>query len=245
LLAADAMTDAPHSQQDNPTDAPVADPSESDLARSIARSLLDVGAVKLRPSDPFTWSSGLVAPIYCDNRLTLSYPRIRRAIRDGFAAHLRERSGLPAIIAGTATAGIPHAAWLADAVDAPMAYVRDSAKGHGTGARVEGVVEAGDTVVLVEDLISTGGSALDAVEALRNVGAIVPTVLAIFSYQLDTAEAAFREAGVERFVLSDFPTLIEVAHEEERLSDAELRALKAWRADPSAWSAEHGGAQPD
>ena len=239
------MTDAPHSQQDNPTDAPVADPSESDLARSIARSLLDVGAVKLRPSDPFTWSSGLVAPIYCDNRLTLSYPRIRRAIRDGFAAHLRERSGLPAIIAGTATAGIPHAAWLADAVDAPMAYVRDSAKGHGTGARVEGVVEAGDTVVLVEDLISTGGSALDAVEALRNVGAIVPTVLAIFSYQLDTAEAAFREAGVERFVLSDFPTLIEVAHEEERLSDAELRALKAWRADPAAWSVEHGGAQPD
>ena len=235
------MTDASHSQQD----APVADPTESDRARSIARSLLDIEAVKLRPTDPFTWSSGLVAPIYCDNRLTLSYPRIRRSIRDGFAAHLRERSVLPATIAGTATAGIPHAAWLADAVDAPMAYVRDSAKGHGTGARIEGVVEAGDTVVLVEDLISTGGSALDAVEALRNVGAIVPTVLAIFSYQLDTAEAAFREAGVERFVLSDFPTLIEVAHEEERLSDAELRALKAWRADPAAWSVEHGGAQPD
>ena len=237
------MTDASSSPQDEY--AATADPTNSDLARSIARALLDIEAVKLRPSDPFTWSSGLVSPIYCDNRLTLSYPRVRRAIRDGFAAYLREQALLPATIAGTATAGIPHAAWLADAVDEPMAYVRDSAKGHGTGARIEGVVEAGDTVVLVEDLISTGGSALDAVDALRDVGATVPTVLAIFSYQLEAAETAFREATVDRFVLTDFQTLIAVAHEEDRLSHDDFQALKSWRADPAAWSVEHGGAQPD
>jgi orotate phosphoribosyltransferase len=245
LLAADAMTDASHSQRDDYVDAVSTDPTDSDLSRSIARSLLDIEAVKLRPADPFTWSSGLVSPIYCDNRLTLSYPRVRRAIRDGFAAYLQEQALLPATIAGTATAGIPHAAWLADAVDAPMAYVRDSAKEHGTGARIEGLVEAGDSVVLVEDLISTGGSALDAVSALRDAGAAVPTVLAIFSYQLNSAAAAFREAAVDRFVLTDFQTLIAVAHAEERLSDDDLHALKTWRTDPAAWSAEHGGAQPD
>ncbi len=239
------MTDPSHSPPDSFADASGVEPDDSARSRTIARSLLDIGAVKLRPSDPFTWSSGLRAPIYCDNRLTLSYPRIRRVIRDGFAAHLSEESLLPATIAGTATAGIPHAAWLADAVDEPMAYVRDSAKGHGTGARIEGVVERGDTVVLVEDLISTGGSALDAVSALRDAGVTVPTVLAIFSYQLDTAAAAFREAEVERFVLTDFPTLIAVAHDQDRLSDDDLRTLKAWRTDPAAWSDEHGGAQPD
>ncbi len=217
------------------------DREEPVRSRHIPASLLDIGAVELRPSDPFTWSSGLVAPIYCDNRLTLSHPRLRRAIRDGFSDVLTQNGLASATIAGTATAGIPHAAWLAEAVDRPMAYVRSSAKGHGQAARIEGVVRAGDEVVVVEDLISTGGSALDAVAALREVGATVPVVLAIFSYGLDAADAAFEEAGVSRHVLTTFGTLITVAHERNDLSAAELDVLRAWRDDPGAWSVEHGG----
>lgn len=214
-------------------------------SRAIAEALLEIEAVKLQPGDPFTWSSGLAAPIYCDNRLTIAYPPVRRRIRDGFVSVVDQKALLPATIAGTATAGIPHAAWLAEAVDQPMAYVRSSAKEHGTGARIEGRVEAGDEVVVLEDLISTGGSALDAVEAVREVGGTVKAVLAIFSYQLDTAEAAFQEADVARHVLTDFATLIDVAHEQDRLSDAELQALKTWRTDPAAWSVDHGGARPE
>lgn len=219
--------------------------TDASRARAIAEALLDVGAVKLRPTDPFTWSSGLAAPIYCDNRLTIAHPSVRRRIRDGFVSVLDDASLLPSTIAGTATAGIPHAAWLAEAVDQPMAYVRSSAKEHGTGARIEGRVAAGDEVVVLEDLISTGGSALDAVDALREVGATVTAVLAIFSYELDTADAAFREADVARHVLTNFSTLIDVAHEQDRLSDAEREALKTWRSDPTAWSLDHGGARPE
>lgn len=228
-----------------PSAEPFAEHSDDERARTIAESLLDVEAVKLQPTDPFTWSSGLVAPIYCDNRLTIAYPPVRRRIRDGFVAAVNRASLLPATIAGTATAGIPHAAWLAEAVDQPMAYVRSSAKAHGTGARIEGRVEAGDEVIVVEDLISTGGSALDAVAALREAGATVKAVLAIFSYQLATAEAAFEEADVARHVLTDFATLIEVAHAQNQLSDDELAALKTWRSDPAAWSVDHGGARPE
>ena len=214
---------------------------DGDSARTIAASLLDIGAVELRPGDPFTWSSGLVAPIYCDNRLTIAYPRVRRAIRDGFAEIIRREGLAGATIAGTATAGIPHAAWLAEAVDAPMAYVRSSAKGHGQGARIEGTVGTGTEVIVVEDLISTGGSALDAVGALREVGATVQAVLAIFSYELDVAAAAFEETGVSQHVLTGFSTLIDVAHERGDLSEAALAALTEWRADPEAWSGAHGG----
>jgi len=216
---------------------------DGDSARTIAASLLNIGAVELRPGDPFTWSSGLVAPIYCDNRLTIAYPRVRRAIRDGFAEIIRREGLAGATIAGTATAGIPHAAWLAETVDAPMAYVRSSAKGHGQGARIEGTVGKGTEVIVVEDLISTGGSALDAVGALREVGATVQVVLAIFSYELDVAAAAFEEAGVPQHVLTGFSTLIDVAHEHGDLSEAELAALTEWRADPEAWSVAHGGAR--
>jgi len=217
---------------------------EAERARSVASSLLEIGAVQLRPADPFTWTSGLVAPIYCDNRLTIAVPAVRRRLRDGFASVLEAHALLPATIAGTATAGIPHAAWLAEAADAPMAYVRDASKDHGTGARIEGRVRAGDDVVLVEDLISTGGSALDAVAALRAAGATVHAVLAIFTYQLEAAERAFREDGVDGHVLADFATLVDVAREQGRLSGDEYSALQAWRADPEAWSRAHGGSQP-
>lgn len=228
------------------SDVPPEEPAaHADRARTLAESLLDIGAVELRPTDPFTWTSGLVAPIYCDNRLTIAHPSVRQAIRDGFTDVLDREDLLPSTIAGTATAGIPHAAWLAEAVERPMAYVRGEAKGHGIGAKIEGRVQPGDAVVLVEDLISTGGSALDAVGTLREAGARVQAVLAIFSYRLGAATRAFDEAGVDHHVLTDLRVLVDVAHAQQRLSDAERDALRAWRADPGAWSVEHGGARPD
>ena len=217
--------------------------ANSRRARTIAQSLLDIGAVKLQPSDPFTWTSGLVSPIYCDNRRTIAYPSVRRAIRDGFKELVEEASYPAVTVAGTATAGIPHAAWLAEALDQPMAYVRDSAKNH--GARIEGDLKTGEDVVVVEDLISTGGSALDAVASLRDAGATVQAVLAIFTYQLSAAAQAFRDANVECKILTDFETLIDVAHSESRLSDEELRALEEWRDDPGAWSIARGGIDPE
>lgn len=214
-------------------------------ARSIAEALLSIGAIQLRPTNPFVWSSGLAAPIYCDNRLSLSYPRIRRLICEGFADVMTTYELLPSTIVGTATAGIAHAAWLADDVDQPMAYVRSSAKEHGTEARIEGVVQEGDDVVVVEDLISTGSSALDAVATLRERGATVRAVLAIFTYDLDASEAAFREAEVNGHVLTDFWTLIDVAHAHDQLSEEDLHVLKDWRSDPAAWSLNRGGVRPD
>lgn len=211
----------------------------TDLARAIAGDLLTIGAVVLRPDAPFTWSSGLRAPIYCDNRRTLSVPRIRHAICDGFERAVRRHDWLPATIAGTATAGIAHAAWLAQRVDQPMAYVRSSAKSHGRKNQIEGIVSAGDAVVVVEDLISTGGSALDAVAALREVGADVRGVVAIFSYEFDRANTAFREADVPVHTLTGYRTLVDVARAQGDLSDNELATLHDWRRDPEAWSEQH------
>ncbi|MFB6278114.1 MAG: orotate phosphoribosyltransferase [Salinibacter sp.] len=212
----------------------------SDRARSVARALLEIDAVSLRPHDPFAWSSGLVAPIYCDNRRTLAVPSVRTAIADGFADVVREADGDSVTIAGTATAGIPHAAWLADRLDAPMAYVRSAAKEHGQGRRIEGArLGPDDEVVVVEDLISTGGSALEAVSAVRETGAAVQAVLAVFSYGLDAAAAAFRTADVPRRVLTTFPVLLDVARRHHDLSDEAQALLQDWRADPEAWSQKH------
>jgi len=214
----------------------------SDRARSVARELLRIDAVSLRPHDPFTWSSGLVAPIYCDNRRTLAHPSIRRAIADGFAEVVREAGWESISIAGTATAGIPHAAWLAERLEAPMAYVRSEAKGHGQGRRIEGTrLGPGDEAVVVEDLISTGGSALEAVSAVRETGATVRAVLAIFSYGLDAAASAFEAADVEAHVLTTFPVLLNVARRQHDLSAEARTLLDDWQADPEAWSREHGG----
>ena len=225
-----------------PESASPTDPQAADLAQSLANALLDIDAVSLRPHDPFTWSSGLRAPLYCDNRRTLAHPSVRRSIADGFAAVVRRHEWMPLTVAGTATAGIPHAAWLAERLDAPMAYVRSEAKEHGQGRRIEGArLESGDDVVVVEDLISTGGSALDAVSALRDAGATVRAVLVLFSYGLDAADAAFRDAEVACYVLTTFPVLLGVAHRQHGLSDEARDLLEEWRADPEAWSRKHGG----
>ncbi len=223
-----------------PDSATPIDPNASDRSQSLANALLKIDAVSLRPHDPFTWSSGLRAPIYCDNRRTLAHPSVRRAVADGFADVVQGQGWMPITVAGTATAGIPHAAWLAERLDAPMAYVRSAAKTHGQGRRIEGAtLGPGDDVLVVEDLISTGGSALDAVSVLRETGATVRAVLAIFSYGLDAAAAAFREADVDRHVLTTFPVLLNVARRQHDLSDEARALLETWQADPEAWSREH------
>ena len=194
---------------------------DTTYSRELAKSLLDINAVVLRPNNPFTWSSGWNSPIYCDNRLTMAHPRIRRTIRDGFAAVIDERKLTPDVIVGTATAGIPHAAWLAERLDLPMAYVRSSAKGHGRQNQIEGRIPPGASVVIIEDLVSTGGSALNAVDAVQEAGATVEAVLAIYA----------RENGKGLI----FPE--EAESEEEKESDRD--ALQAWRRSPEQWSAAH------
>lgn len=208
-------------------------------SRRLAEALLDIGAVALAPDAPFTWTSGLRAPVYCDNRRTLGYPRVRRLITDGFAACVADRELAPDVVAGTATAGIPHAAWLADRLDLPMAYVRSEPKSHGRGNQIEGRVEARQRVVLIEDLVSTGGSSLQAVAALRAAQADVVAVLAIFSYGFPQATARFAEAGVPLHVLTTFGTLLEVARTQRRLADTALEHLRTWQHDPQAWSDAH------
>ena len=214
----------------------MAESSASTRSRTIAKHLLNIGAVYLRPDHPFTWASGLKSPIYCDNRLTMAYPNVRRAITDGFLDLVVERGLSPQVVAGTATAGIPHAAWLADRLELPMAYVRSAAKAHGQGKRVEGRIEAGQNVVVVEDLVSTGISSVAVVEAVQEVGATVEGVLAIFTYGLPASNEAFQRAGVPLYTLTDYTSLIEVAVAEQMLDRASLDTLLEWQQDPVAWS---------
>ena len=209
-------------------------------ARDLAGCLLEVGAVRLKPLEPFTWASGLKSPIYCDNRQLLGFPVVRDQI---IAALVAQAATLqPTLIAGAATAGVPWAAMVADRMQLPMAYVRPTPKNHGMGRQVEGPLAKDHCVVLIEDLISTGMSSLRCAEALRAEGAVVPTVLALFSYGLPQAEAAFTEAGIGLSVLSSFEVLATEA-EARGILDAEGQAaLKDWRADTVAWSRARGGA---
>ncbi len=201
----------------------------------LASALLDAGAVRLSPDRPFTWASGLKSPIYCDNRQLLGQPGLRRRIAGSLTD--RARALAPTLVAGTATAGIPWAALVAEALDLPMAYVRAEPKKHGMGRQVEGPSAGGHRVLLLEDLISTGGSSLRCAEALRAEGAEVLQVLALFSYGLDVAEAAFAAARVPLASLATFADLHAVAAERSLLDAAGLRALAEWRPDPAAWSA--------
>jgi orotate phosphoribosyltransferase len=205
------------------------------LRRTLALDLLDVGAVTLSPEDPFTWSSGLRSPVYCDNRRTLGSPRVRRRIADGFAKILKRSSEAPTLIAGTATAGIPHATLLAARLSLPMSYVRAEAKGHGRETCIEGADPAGARVILIEDLVSTGGSALSAARALADAGADVLGVLAVFSYQLDAATDAFDAAPWPLHVLTGFSTLLDVAASEGELSEEKIETLRRWHRDPEEW----------
>ncbi len=212
---------------------------EPQLAERIASDLLSIGAVTFSPDKPYIFASGMKAPIYCDNRQTIGFPLIRNRIAEGFEVCLRRRGICPERIVGTATAGIPHAAFLANRVGLPMAYVRSKPKEHGRGNQIEGPMEAGDAVVVVEDLVSTGMSSVAVVETLRRTGIDVIAVLAIFSYGLTQSEKAFLEAGLPLVTLTDFPTMLRVAHREGILDPDAVSSLESWHRDPIQWSTAH------
>lgn len=206
--------------------------------KEIAKDLLEIQAVKLSPNEPFTWASGIKSPIYCDNRLTISYPKIRTAIAKGIAELIRENYPEVEVIAGTATAGIPHAAWIAAELDLPLVYVRSKPKDHGRGKQIEGVLQRGAKTVVIDDLLSTGGSVLKAVKAAQNEGADVLGVGAIFSYQLQAIVDNFKQADLSYFTLTNYSELLEAAVEANYISTTERAVLEKWRHDPENWSAK-------
>lgn len=205
------------------------------VAENIAKDLLKIEAVFLSPDEPFTWASGIKSPIYCDNRITMSYPEVRREIAKGLAEEIKANYPDVEVIAGTATAGIPHAAWVAELLDLPMVYIRSKAKDHGKGNQIEGRITEGQKMVVIEDLISTGGSVLEAAEAAKREGADVLGVAAIFTYQLDKGVEKFKAADMPLLTLTNYSTLIEIALEEKYINEQQLTLLKEWRKDPENW----------
>ena len=199
------------------------------LERKLAKELLAIEAVALRPNNYFTWTSGIKSPIYCDNRITMSYPSIRREIAAGMVEVIKEKYPAVEVIAGTATAGIPHAAWVSELLDLPMIYVRDSAKKHGKTNQIEGRILEGQKVVIIEDLISTGLSSLKVAKALREAGAEVLGVVAIFSYELKKAHEAFSQAEVEYVTLTNYPVLVEEAVASDFIHQDDVEKLLEWR----------------
>ena len=205
------------------------------LANEIAKSLLEIEAVALRPNDPFTWTSGIKSPIYCDNRLTMTYPEIREKVADGFVTLIKELYPQAEVIAGTSTAGIPHAAWVAQKLNLPMVYIRDKAKGHGKQNQIEGRLLPGQKVIVIEDLISTGGSSLKAALAVKEAGAEPLAVLAIFTYQFQSAIQSFSEAGIALHTISNYTALIQEALASGKIAESEVASLQAWREDPTSY----------
>lgn len=201
----------------------------------VAEKLLEIKAVNLSPSKPFTWASGIKSPIYCDNRLTMSYPEIRDIIAEGVKKLIEEKFSSCTVVAGTATAGIPHAAWVAQKMNMAMSYVRSSAKEHGKQNAVEGLVKSTDKVVVVEDLISTGGSSLKVVDTLKEQNIDVLGLVAIFTYNFEDASNKFEDKKVEFYTLTDYNTLIEVALEKKYITAEELDILKEWRKNPKEY----------
>jgi orotate phosphoribosyltransferase len=207
----------------------------TDTARTIARQLLDAQAIKLSPDVPFTWSSGWKSPIYCDNRVTLSYPETRTFIKNALAEAVRMQFPDATLLAGVATAGIAQGALVADVLGLPYCYVRPEPKAHGMGKQIEGRLPAGARVVVVEDLISTGGSSLKVVDALRQAGAEVLGMIAIFTYGFAVAEQNFAERNVRLVCLSDYETLLPEAITLNYISADALESLARWRQNPAAW----------
>ena len=198
------------------------------VKKEIAEILLNVGAVEINPNEPFTWASGIESPIYCDNRLTMSDPVGRKQIAEGLANLIRTNYPETTIIAGTATAGIPHAAWVADILGLPMVYVRSSAKGHGRSRQIEGKINRGDKAIIVEDLISTGGSSLNAAAALRSEDIEVTGIVSIFTYELKKADEAFEAENLTYASLTDFGALIEASKENGAIDENSISSLLEW-----------------
>ncbi|MBN8641287.1 MAG: orotate phosphoribosyltransferase [Flavobacteriales bacterium] len=207
-----------------------------DTAEKTAELLLQINAIKLNPSKPFLWASGWNSPIYCDNRLTLSFPAIRNFIRDEFSKQIEDKYGKPDVIAGVATGAIGIGILVAEELGLPFVYVRPEPKKHGRQNQVEGFLQKGQNVVVVEDLISTGNSSLLAVEALKEAGANVKGMVAIFSYGFDVAEENFKKANVELNTLSNYDNLLNLAVAKKYITEEEQETLKEWRKNPSEWN---------
>tara|TARA_R110000868_G_scaffold410693_5_gene699877 strand:- start:62201 stop:62845 length:645 start_codon:yes stop_codon:yes gene_type:complete len=205
------------------------------FARELAAHLLEINAVILRPNKPFTWASGWNSPIYCDNRLTLQHPEIRKKIATKFADIITKEFPETEVITGTATAGIPHAAWVADILNKPMAYVRAKPKTYGMGNQIEGGVAKEQPTVVIEDLISTGGSAISVINVLQFVGADVQAIISIFNYGFDKSTENFASVNVPVFNLTDYTTLVEVAVEKGFVTSNDLEHLADWRNHPDTW----------
>lgn len=205
------------------------------IAKKIAEYLLQIKAIKLQPAKPFTWASGWISPVYCDNRMTLSFPEVRTFIRDAFAAKVRQLYPDAEVIAGVATGAIAHGALVADHLGLPFIYVRSGAKDHGLGNQIEGYYVKGCKVVVIEDLISTGGSSLGAVKALREAGCVVMGMIAIFTYGFSTASDAFEAGECRLDTLSDYSVLVDLAATSGYISGDDVLTLMEWRKDPSSW----------
>ncbi len=206
-------------------------------ALKVAEFLLQIKAIKLSPQEPFQWASGWNSPIYCDNRLTLSYPTIRTYIRQQFSQIIEDKYGKPDVIAGVATGGIALGVLVAQELGVPFCYVRSSSKGHGLQNQIEGVLLDGQNVVVVEDLVSTGGSSLKAVNAIREAGANVKGMVAIFTYGFDVAKEAFQNANCDLVTLSNYESVLDQALQSGYLSEADSEKLKDWRISPETWNA--------
>ncbi|MGC6429257.1 MAG: orotate phosphoribosyltransferase [Flavobacteriales bacterium] len=208
----------------------------NDLAKQIAKSLLQIKAIILNPNNPFTWASGWHSPIYCDNRITLSHPEIRNFIRQELAKGILEKYGKPDVIAGVATGAIAHGVLVAQELGLPFIYVRSSTKDHGRQNLIEGKIESGQSVVVIEDLISSGKSSLAAVDALKSTGCIVKGMAAIFTYGFEKAEENFKNHDCELFTLGNYDTLVDQALATRYIDETEIELLKEWRSNPSKWN---------
>lgn len=209
---------------------------DKDTANNTAEQLLRIKAIKLQPNDPFTWASGWKSPIYCDNRITLSYPDVRNFLRTNMAKTIEEKFGKPDVIAGVATGAIAIGVLVAQELGIPFVYVRPKPKEHGRKNQVEGHLEKGSNVVVVEDLISTGKSSLQAVEALKGEDVNIKGMMAIFTYGFPVATQNFEEANIELSTLSDYKTLIEQAEKDNYITSRELGLIQTWRKNPAEWT---------
>ncbi|OZM58532.1 orotate phosphoribosyltransferase [Lottiidibacillus patelloidae] len=205
------------------------------MKRKIAKNLLEIGAVTLSAKHPFIWSSGIKSPIYCDNRLTMSYPAVRKDIAKGLETLIKKHFANSEVIAGTATAGIPHAAWVSESMELPMVYVRSKAKGHGKENQIEGVIPEGKKVIIVEDLISTGGSVINAAHALKQLGAEVLGVVSIFTYELEIGKKRLAEEQLSWYALTDFETLLAEAKSQNEIDQDAYDSMLSWKRNPERW----------
>ena len=208
--------------------------------QEIAAILLEINAVTFNAENPYRYASGILSPIYCDNRLLMAYPDKRKVVIDAFIKRIEDEKLKLDGVAGTATAGIPHAAWIADRLNLPMAYVRGGSKVHGKENQIEGIIRQGQTILLVEDLISTGGSSIAALEALKQAGAEVPLCVAIFSYQMEKAQKRFKSAPCKLLTLSNFSILVDVAVQSAYLDGDKAAMVKEWNKNPAEWGKTMG-----